>query len=95
MSHIFENAVATLSDDDRKLPQVLSMLPHVIILNHPHLIIPTRSPQVLSLLPLLQRGVAVHHSGMLPLLRELVEILFQARDIPEIYPRCGRDAAEI
>ncbi len=50
---------------------------------------------MLSLLPLLQRGVAVHHSGMLPLLRELVEILFQARDADEIYPRCGRDAAEI
>ena len=29
------------------------------------------------LLPLLERGVAVHHSGMLPVLREVVEILFQ------------------
>lgn len=31
------------------------------------------------LLPLLERGVAVHHSGMLPVLREVVEILFQVR----------------
>ena len=31
------------------------------------------------LLPMLERGVAVHHSGMLPVLREVVEILFQAR----------------
>ena len=30
------------------------------------------------LLPLLERGVAVHHSGMIPVLREVVEILFQA-----------------
>ena len=29
------------------------------------------------LLPLLERGIAVHHSGMLPVLREVVEILFQ------------------
>jgi len=29
------------------------------------------------MLPLLQRGIAVHHSGLLPLLKELVEILFQ------------------
>eukprot|EP00967_Tisochrysis_lutea_P158251 scaffold322974_cov36-Tisochrysis_lutea.AAC.2 len=34
-------------------------------------------PQVESMLPLLQRGIAVHHSGLLPLLKELVEILFQ------------------
>ena len=33
-------------------------------------------PQVSALLPLLRRGVGLHHSGMLPLMRELVEILF-------------------
>ena len=34
-------------------------------------------PQVRMLLPMLERGVAVHHSGLLPVLREVVEILFQ------------------
>ena len=34
-------------------------------------------PQVTSLLPMVMRGVAVHHSGLLPTLKELVEILFQ------------------
>ena len=29
------------------------------------------------MLPLLQRGVAVHHSGLLPVLKEVVELLFQ------------------
>ena len=33
-------------------------------------------PQVAALLPLLRAGVGLHHSGMLPILRELVEILF-------------------
>ena len=33
-------------------------------------------PQVTNLLPMLVRGVAVHHSGLLPTLKELVEILF-------------------
>ena len=32
--------------------------------------------QVTALLPLLRAGVGVHHSGMLPVLRELIEILF-------------------
>ncbi|XP_049848810.1 exosome RNA helicase MTR4-like [Schistocerca gregaria] len=34
-------------------------------------------PQVRSILPLLQRGIGIHHSGLLPLLKEVIEILFQ------------------
>ena len=34
-------------------------------------------PQIEAMLPLLKRGVACHHSGLLPILKELVEILFQ------------------
>ena len=29
-----------------------------------------------SMLPLLKRGIGVHHGGLLPLLKEIVEILF-------------------
>ncbi|KAG7669038.1 hypothetical protein Ndes2526A_g00745 [Nannochloris sp. 'desiccata'] len=50
---IFNNAIECLSEEDRKLPCIRTML------------------------PMLQRGVAVHHSGLLPILKELVEILFQ------------------
>lgn len=32
---------------------------------------------VKTMLPILQRGVGVHHSGLLPILKELVEVLFQ------------------
>lgn len=28
-------------------------------------------------LPMLKKGIAVHHSGLLPILKEVVEILFQ------------------
>ncbi|XP_026391600.1 DExH-box ATP-dependent RNA helicase DExH9-like [Papaver somniferum] len=34
-------------------------------------------PQVSNLLPLLKRGIGVHHSGLLPILKEVIEILFQ------------------
>ncbi|KHN95494.1 ATP-dependent RNA helicase DOB1 [Metarhizium album ARSEF 1941] len=34
-------------------------------------------PQIAHLLPLLERGVGVHHSGLLPILKETIEILFQ------------------
>ena len=33
-------------------------------------------PQILRLSELLSRGIAVHHSGLLPILKEIVEILF-------------------
>ena len=34
-------------------------------------------PAIELMLPLLQRGIAVHHSGLLPIIKELVELLFQ------------------
>ena len=49
---VWQNGVEGLSEEDRGLPQIASML------------------------PLLMRGIGVHHSGLLPILKELVEILF-------------------
>ncbi|KAI9024145.1 antiviral helicase [Hyaloraphidium curvatum] len=34
-------------------------------------------PQIVHLLPLLKRGIGIHHSGLLPILKEVIEILFQ------------------
>lgn len=53
LRQVFNNAIDQLSDDDKKLPQVESIL------------------------PLLKRGIGIHHSGLLPILKEVIEILFQ------------------
>lgn len=53
VSTIFNNAIDTLSDEDKQLPQVVSIL------------------------PMLKRGVGIHHGGLLPLLKEVIELLFQ------------------
>ena len=50
---VFANAIASLSPEDQKLPQINNML------------------------PLLLRGIGVHHSGLLPILKEINELLFQ------------------
>ncbi|EGF78636.1 hypothetical protein BATDEDRAFT_20298 [Batrachochytrium dendrobatidis JAM81] len=50
---VFENAITSLSEDDRGLPQIEHIL------------------------PLLKRGIGIHHSGLLPILKEVIEILFQ------------------
>ena len=34
-------------------------------------------PNIINFLPLLKRGIGVHHGGMLPILKECVEIMFQ------------------
>ena len=33
--------------------------------------------QIHAILPMLKRGIGIHHSGLLPILKELVELLFQ------------------
>lgn len=52
ISQVYINAIDSLGEDDRRLPQVE------------------------ALLPLLKRGIGVHHGGLLPILKEIVEILF-------------------
>lgn len=34
-------------------------------------------PQIKLILPLLRRGIGIHHLGLLPILKEIIEILFQ------------------
>ena len=34
-------------------------------------------PQIAHILPLLKRGIGIHHSGLLPILKEVIEIMFQ------------------
>lgn len=34
-------------------------------------------PQIKNILPLLKRGIGIHHLGLLPILKEIIEILFQ------------------
>jgi len=52
ISQVYNNAIESLGEDDRKLPQVEAML------------------------PLLKRGIGIHHGGLLPILKEVTEILF-------------------
>ncbi|CAL8466224.1 g5760 [Coccomyxa elongata] len=44
-----------------------------------------RLPQVGALLPMLKRGIGVHHSGLLPILKEVIEIMFQENLIKVLF----------
>ncbi|KAJ0396820.1 hypothetical protein P43SY_006597 [Pythium insidiosum] len=52
VEQVYKNAIDSLSDDDKTLPQVDSIL------------------------PLLRRGIGIHHGGLLPILKEVIEIMF-------------------
>lgn len=34
-------------------------------------------PQIVMMLPLLKRGIGIHHGGLLPIVKEVIELLFQ------------------
>lgn len=53
IQQIFENAIETLSEEDKELSTIASIL------------------------PLLKKGVGIHHGGLLPIIKEVTEILFQ------------------
>jgi len=42
-------------------------------------------PQIQHILPLLRRGIGIHHSGLLPILKETIEILFQEHLIKVLF----------
>ena len=42
-------------------------------------------PQIQNILPLLKRGIGIHHSGLLPILKETIEILFQEQLIKVLF----------
>src|SRR6201996_7148224 len=42
-------------------------------------------PQVENLLPLLRRGIGIHHGGLLPIIKEVIEILFQENLIKVLF----------
>lgn len=53
IEQVFTSAMDVLSEEDKQLPQIQSML------------------------PILKKGIGIHHGGLLPIIKEVIEILFQ------------------
>jgi len=50
---------------------------------------------VVKMLPLLKKGIGVHHSGLLPLLKEMVELLFQEGLVKARAPARSRGVSRV
>ncbi|KAI8491590.1 Helicase SKI2W [Branchiostoma belcheri] len=78
--HLFiQKSLHRLKGPDRDLPQVKhlqELLKRGLAVHHSGILCLTCISPVKHLQELLKRGLAVHHSGILPILKEVVEMLF-------------------
>jgi len=65
-----------LLEFDSKVPYTISRECEQIIRKLPNYQEYLQLPEYVNLVSLLEKGIAIHHSGMIPILREIVEILF-------------------
>jgi superfamily II RNA helicase len=67
---------ANLLEFDSKIPYIIDRECEQIIRKLPNYKEYLNLPEYLDMVQLLRKGVAMHHSGLMPVLREIVEILF-------------------
>ena len=65
-----------LLETDSKIPYIMEQECQQIIRNLPNHCEYLHLKEYVNLVNLLKKGIAIHHAGMLPILREIVEILF-------------------
>jgi superfamily II RNA helicase len=65
-----------LLEDDSKVPYIVRRECEQIIRKLPNYQEYLNLPEYLSMISLLEKGIAIHHAGIMPILREMVELLF-------------------
>uniref|UniRef100_A0A6C0KQ18 Helicase n=1 Tax=viral metagenome TaxID=1070528 RepID=A0A6C0KQ18_9ZZZZ len=66
----------SLLEDDSKVPYIVRRECEQIIRKLPNYQEYLNLPEYLNIVSLLEKGVAIHHAGIMPILREMVELLF-------------------
>ena len=65
-----------LLEDDSKVPYIVRRECEQIIRKLPNYQEYLELPEYLSMVSLLEKGIGIHHAGIMPVLREMVELLF-------------------
>ena len=71
----------SLFEDDSTIPQTIDKECRKILQKLPNFEEYMRLPEYINMIKLFQRGIGIHHSGIMPILREMVEILFEKKYI--------------
>ena len=76
---------ANLLEDDSKIPYIVSRECDQIIRKLPNYQEYANLPEYHQLVKLLEKGVGIHHSGMIPILREIVELMITKKYIKLLF----------
>jgi superfamily II RNA helicase len=71
----------SLLEDDSKIPYTIRKECEQIIRKLPNFKEYLELPEYETLVRLLEKGIGIHHSGMIPILREIVEIMISKKNI--------------
>lgn len=71
-----KEVTTVLLEDDSKVPYIIRNECQQIIRKLPNYEEYLELPEYLNMVGLLEKGIAIHHAGVMPVLREMVELLF-------------------
>jgi superfamily II RNA helicase len=71
-----KEVTTVLLEDDSKVPYIVQRECEQIIRKLPNYEEYLMLPEYLNMVGLLEKGIAIHHAGVMPVLREMVELLF-------------------
>ena len=74
-----------LLEDDSKIPYLVDKEAKQIIRRLPNYEEYMRLPEFVQLISLLEKGIGIHHSGMIPILREIVELFISKKYIKVLF----------
>ena len=74
-----------LLDEDSKIPNTVRKECDQIIRKLPNFKEYLELPEYNTLVSLLEKGIGIHHSGMIPILREIVEIMISKKNIKLLF----------
>ena len=74
-----------LLEDDSKVPYIMVRECEQIVRKFPNYKEYLALPEYVSLVKLLEKGIGIHHSGMMPVLREIVELMISKKYIKVLF----------
>lgn len=80
-----EEITTNLLEDDSKIPYIISREAENILRKLSNYEEYLRLPEYIFLIKLLEKGIGIHHSGMIPILREMVELFISKKYIKLLF----------
>lgn len=77
--------ISMFSEDEETYPQIIDKECRQILSKLPNYEEYLHLPEYVNMIKLFQKGIGIHHSGIMPVLREMVEILFEKRYIKLLF----------